>query len=102
MQELEKVKRVIAKQLPDKTICTLLTIDAMLGQNSFEQAQLFNESTDLSGIVLTKMDGTGKGGIVFSIADRLGIPVAYISYGENLDATKPFDPISYVKELLNA
>lgn len=102
MKELEKVKRVIAKQLPDKTVCTLLTIDAMLGQNSFEQAQLFNESTDLSGIVLTKMDGTGKGGIVFSIADQLGIPVAYISYGETLDATKPFDPVSYVKELLNA
>lgn len=102
MKELEKIKRVITKQLPDKTICTLLTIDAMLGQNSFEQAQLFNESTDLSGIVLTKMDGTGKGGIVFSIADQLGIPVAYISYGETLDATKPFDAISYVKELLDA
>ena len=102
MKELEKIKRVIARQLPEKKVCTLLTIDAMLGQNSFEQAQLFNESTDLSGIVLTKMDGTGKGGIVFSIADQLDIPVSYISYGESMDAAKPFDPKTYVKELLNA
>jgi fused signal recognition particle receptor len=102
MKELEKVNRVIAKQLPDKKICTLLTIDAMLGQNSFEQAQLFNESTELSGIVLTKMDGTGKGGIVFSIADQLGIPVAFISYGESLNDAKIFDATTYIKELLNA
>ncbi len=100
MRELEKIKRVIAKQLPDKKIATLLTIDAMLGQNSFEQAQLFHESTDLSGIILTKMDGTGKGGIVFSIADQLQIPIMYISYGEEPQAYKPFDAQAYVQELL--
>lgn len=101
MKELEKIKRVITKQLPDKRICTLLTIDAMLGQNSFEQATLFNESTDLSGVVLTKMDGTGKGGIVFSIAHQLNVPVAFISYGEGIDDAKPFDAAEYVRELLN-
>lgn len=101
MKELEKIKRVVAKQLPEKKICTLLTVDAMLGQNSFEQAQLFNESTDLSGIVLTKMDGTGKGGIVFSIVEQLSIPIAYISYGETLEAIKEFNAQEYVKDLLD-
>ncbi len=102
MRELEKIKRIIAKKLPDHKICTLLTIDAMLGQNSFEQAQLFNDSTDVSGIVLTKMDGTGKGGIVFSIANQLNIPIAFISFGEQLKDCKPFDAQTYVKELLEA
>ncbi len=102
MRELEKIKRIITKKLPDHTICTLLTIDAMLGQNSFEQAQLFNDSTDVSGIVLTKMDGTGKGGIVFSIADQLNIPIAYISFGEKMEDCKAFDAQTYVKELLEA
>lgn len=100
MHELEKIKRVITKQLSHKKIVTLLTIDAMLGQNSFEQAELFNKSTDLSGIILTKMDGTGKGGIVFSIADQLHIPICSISYGESLECYKPFDAQTYVQELL--
>ena len=66
MKELEKIKKVINTQLPDQKITTLLTIDAMLGQNSFEQAKLFHESTPIDGVILTKMDGTGKGGIVFA------------------------------------
>lgn len=102
MKELEKIKRVITKQLADKKIVTLLTIDAMLGQNSFEQAKLFHESTDLSGIILTKMDGTGKGGILFSIADQLNIPIAFISYGEDVEEFKPFKADQYVQELLDA
>ena len=65
MKELEKIKRIVAKQLPDHQVTTLLTIDAMLGQNSFSQAKIFNEATDVNGLVLTKMDGTGKGGIIF-------------------------------------
>jgi fused signal recognition particle receptor len=100
MHELEKIKRSIHKQLPDIAITTLVTIDSMLGQNSFEQAKLFHESTDLSGIVLTKMDGTGKGGIVFAIAHQLEIPVAYISYGEQPEDFKPFDAADYVRNLL--
>lgn len=100
MRELEKIKRVIAKQLPESPTTTLLTIDAMLGQNSFEQARLFHESTQLDGIVLTKIDGTGKGGIVFAITQELGIPIAYLSFGEKADALKPFEPNSFVQDLM--
>jgi fused signal recognition particle receptor len=100
MKELEKIRKIISRQLPNHTIHTLLTIDAMLGQNSFEQATLFNESTQLDGIVLTKMDGTGKGGIVFAITQQLGIPVAYIAYGEQPDQLKPFNAQEYVHDLL--
>ena len=101
MKELEKIRKVITRQLPNSAICTLLTIDSMLGQNSLEQATLFHESTQLDGIVLTKMDGTGKGGIVFAITQQLGVPVAYITFGEQLDQLKPFDAQEYVHQLLN-
>lgn len=101
MNELAKLKRIIKKQLPETRICTLLIIDAMLGQNSFEQAKIFNEATDIDGIVLSKMDGTGKGGIVFAINQELGIPVAFITYGEKLEQLKPFNTQEYVEQLLN-
>lgn len=100
MNELAKIKRAVSKQLPAMPITTLLTIDGMLGQNSFEQAKLFKESTDVNGIVLTKMDGTGKGGIVFAIAQELSIPIALITYGEQYDQLKPFNTDEYVTELL--
>lgn len=100
MRELEKIKKIITRQLPNAPTCTLLTIDAMLGQNSFEQARLFNESTDVSGVALTKMDGTGKGGIVFHIAAALHIPVAFVSFGEGIEDLKEFDPTDYVNDLL--
>jgi fused signal recognition particle receptor len=100
MHELAKIKRVITKQLPDVPVSTLLTIDAMLGQNSFEQAKLFKECTAIEGIILTKMDGTGKGGIVFAIADQLHIPIAYITFGEQLEHIKKFDVQSFVHELV--
>ena len=100
MHELAKIKRAVEKQLPHQSIATLLTIDAMLGQNSFEQAKLFKESTDVTGIVLTKMDGTGKGGIVFAIAQELGIPVVFLTFGEQSDQIKVFDAHEYVIELL--
>jgi len=99
MKELEKIKKVISKQLQDKKICTLLTIDAMLGQNSFEQAQLFHQSTQLDGIALTKMDGTGKGGIIFAIAQEFNIPVSYISFGEQLTDLKQFNAEQYIYDL---
>ncbi|MBA3954046.1 signal recognition particle-docking protein FtsY [Candidatus Dependentiae bacterium] len=101
MKELEKIKRSIEKQLPGKKIATLLTIDAMLGQNSFEQAKIFNESTHVDGLILTKMDGTGKGGIVFSIIQELQIPVAFISYGEQPEQLSLFNPEQYVTDLLS-
>jgi len=101
MRELEKIKRVIERQAPDKDMCTLLTIDAMLGQNSFEQARIFNESTKLDGIILTKVDGTGKGGIVFAISQELGIPVVYLSLGEQLDDFEKFIPQAFVSTILD-
>ena len=100
MQELEKIRRIISKKCPQTPVSTLLTIDAMLGQNSFDQAKLFHESTHLDGIVLSKMDGTGKGGIVFSITNTFHVPVAYITYGEELSTIKPFDPHGFVSDLL--
>jgi fused signal recognition particle receptor len=100
MKELEKIKKVITKVLPDKNITTLLTIDAMLGQNSFEQAKIFNDIIKIDGIVLTKLDGTGKGGIVFAISQELKIPVSFISFGENINNIKLFNKKDYVIELL--
>jgi len=101
MKELEKIKRIVAKQLPNHKITTLLTIDAMLGQNSFRQAKVFDEVTHVNGVILTKMDGTGKGGIIFSITQELQIPVCYISFGEGIDDMKPFDAQEYVNDLIN-
>lgn len=100
MKELEKIKRIVAKQLPNHQVCTLLTIDAMLGQNSFEQATVFHEATKLNGLILTKIDGTAKGGIIFAITQKLNIPVAYISYGEHISDMNQFDPEMYVSNLL--
>jgi fused signal recognition particle receptor len=101
MKELEKIRKIVSRQLPHYSLCTLLTIDAMLGQNSLEQAILFHESTTLDGIVLTKMDGTGKGGIIFAINQQLGVPVAYISYGEGPEQLKSFNAPEYIYDLLN-
>lgn len=101
MKKLVKIKQIVAKQMPHFAISTLLAIDAMLGQNSFEQAQLFKESTDLNGVLLSKMDGTGKGGIIFAIASKLKIPVAYLSYGEQIDQIIQFNPKEYVDELID-
>lgn len=100
MKELEKIKRIVNKQLPNYKICTLLTVDSMLGQNSFSQAKIFNEATQLDGIVLTKMDGTAKGGIVFSIVQNLNVPVAFLSWGEHIDDLTPFDSKQYINNLL--
>lgn len=101
MRELEKIRRIIEKKAPQATTCTLLTIDAMLGQNSLEQARVFHESTPLDGIILTKMDGTGKGGIVFAIMHELNIPIAFMTYGEKLEDMAPFNLTDYISSLLN-
>ncbi len=101
MKELEKIKKVVSKQLSDYKICTLLTIDAMLGQNSFDQAKIFNESTNLDAIVLTKMDSSAKGGIVLAINQELNLPVAFVSFGEEIDKIKEFNAQEYVEQLLS-
>lgn len=100
MKELEKIKKTIMKRLPEKKIATLLTVDAMLGQNSLEQAKIFHESTPLDGIVLTKMDGTAKGGIVFSITEQLKVPIAFISFGEKPEQLKIFNADEFIDDLL--
>lgn len=100
MQELAKIKRVITKIIPADQIITLLTVDAMLGQNSLEQAKLFHESTNLDGIILTKTDGTGKGGVVCAIADQFKLPVIYIAYGEQPEALSLFNAQEYIDALV--
>ncbi|MEX0940183.1 MAG: signal recognition particle-docking protein FtsY [Candidatus Babeliales bacterium] len=100
MHELAKIKKIILKQFPTEPITTLLTLDAMLGQNSLEQAKVFHDCTKINGIVLSKMDGTGKGGIVFAINETLQIPVAYIAHGEKKEDLKQFNPPEYVQQLI--
>ena len=92
MDELAKVRRVIAKQMPGAPHETLLSIDATTGQNGLRQAKIFAEAVEVDGVVLTKLDGTAKGGIVLAIADELGIPVKLIGTGETLEDLRPFDP----------
>ena len=92
MDELRKVRKVIERQLPGAPHETLLTIDATTGQNGLRQALLFREAVDVTGIVLTKLDGTAKGGIALAIAQELGVPVKLIGIGEALEDLRPFDP----------
>ena len=100
MAELRKVCRVIAKQLPGAPHETLLTVDATTGQNGLRQARVFAEAVAVTGIVLTKLDGTAKGGIALAIADELGIPVKLIGMGEALEDLRPFDPDDFACALL--
>ena len=101
MRELEKVHKIINRQLSTEQVYTWLVIDAMIGQNSFNQAQVFNEATKLDGLILTKLDGSGKGGIVFSITEELKLPIVYVTFGENVEDIKVFDAKEYVQDLLN-
>jgi fused signal recognition particle receptor len=100
MAELGKVARVIDKQLPGAPHETLLTVDATTGQNGLRQARLFAEAVPVSGIVLTKLDGTAKGGIALAIARELGIPVKLIGIGEGLEDLRPFDPGDFARALV--
>jgi fused signal recognition particle receptor len=102
MAELAKVRRVIDKQIPGAPHETLLTVDATTGQNGLRQAKLFSETVDVSGIVLTKLDGTAKGGIALAIASDLGIPVKLIGVGEQLEDLRPFDADEFARALVGA
>lgn len=99
MNELSKMKRVIQKTLPESPQETLLVIDATTGQNGMNQAHVFNEATDLSGIVLTKLDGTAKGGIVLAIRHLYDLPIKYVGLGEKIDDLVPFDIENYIYNL---
>jgi fused signal recognition particle receptor len=100
MDELRKVRKVIASQVEGAPHETLLTIDATTGQNGLRQALLFREAVDVDGIVLTKLDGTAKGGIALAIADELGVPVKLIGIGEALEDMRPFDPDDFARAIL--
>jgi len=102
MEELSKVRRVISKRLDGAPHETLITIDSTTGQNGLRQAQAFSEAVGLSGVVLTKLDGTAKGGIALAIAGELEIPVKLIGVGEKLEDLRPFDPREFAAALLGA
>ncbi|HYH53991.1 MAG TPA: signal recognition particle-docking protein FtsY [Solirubrobacterales bacterium] len=100
MDELAKVRRVITKQIPEAPHETLISIDATTGQNGLRQAKVFSEAVEVDGVVLTKLDGTAKGGIALAIASELEIPVKLIGVGETLEDLRPFDPSDYAEALL--
>jgi fused signal recognition particle receptor len=100
MDELTKVRRVIGKQIPEAPHETLISIDATTGQNGLRQAKVFSEAVAVDGVVLTKLDGTAKGGITLAIASELGIPVKLIGTGESLEDLRPFDPTEFAQALL--
>jgi fused signal recognition particle receptor len=99
MQELGKIKRVIQKKLPDAPHETLLVLDATTGQNAIIQAKEFNKATELSGMILTKLDGTAKGGCIVGIADEFKLPIRFIGIGEKIDDLRPFDAEDFVEAL---
>ena len=100
MRELEKMLRVIRKRVPDAPHEVLLVIDATAGQNAINQAKIFGESLGISGIILTKLDGTAKGGMAITIKRELNVPVRYIGVGEQMDDLQPFDPDLYLNAII--
>ena len=100
MSELAKLSKIIKRECPDAACETLLVLDATTGQNGLIQAKTFKESSGVTGIVLTKLDGTAKGGIVVAIAKELGLPVKFVGVGEGLDDLQPFDPKAYVEAIV--
>lgn len=99
IEELKKIRRVITREQPDAPHETLLVLDATTGQNGLQQARVFKEATDISGIVLTKLDGTAKGGVIISIQEDLGVPVKYVGVGEEVEDLQPFEPARFVQAL---
>ncbi|MDI3298229.1 MAG: signal recognition particle-docking protein FtsY [Bacillota bacterium] len=99
MEELRKIDRVIARAAPGEPRERLLVLDATTGQNALQQARLFREAIGLTGVILTKLDGTGRGGIVFAVRQQLGLPVRWIGVGERIDDLRPFDPESFLDAL---
>lgn len=99
MAELQKIKRTLGKLDPDAPHETLLVVDATTGSNALSQAREFNNALGLTGLIVTKLDGSGKGGIVVTIQDELGIPTRFVGTGERIDDFAPFDPKTYIENL---
>ena len=102
MQELEKIRRSCQKVIPNAPHETLLVLDATSGQNAIDQALIFNKYTPITGLILTKLDGTAKGGIVIAIQRKLKIPIEYIGVGEGMDDLQPFNPEDFVNALFDS
>ncbi|MBQ7313763.1 MAG: signal recognition particle-docking protein FtsY [Clostridia bacterium] len=100
MDELAKINRIISRELPNASRETLLVLDATTGQNAVMQAKKFRETADITGLILTKLDGTAKGGAIFSIKDEINIPVKYIGVGEHIDDMQPFDAKMFIDALM--
>jgi fused signal recognition particle receptor len=101
MNELSKIRRVLQKLVPEAPHEVLLVLDGSTGQNALEQAKQFTAATDVSGLVLTKLDGTAKGGVVIGIASEFGIPVRFIGVGEGMEDLQVFDANDFVRSLFN-
>ena len=99
MEELKKMARIVSREFPEAKMHALLVIDATTGQNGLSQARVFRDVADLDGIILTKLDGTAKGGIAMAIRSELGLPVRYIGVGEGLDDMQPFDAKEYIEAI---
>jgi len=99
MEELKKIKRVVAKALPDSPIYSKLIIDGSTGQNALSQVELFTKAVGCDGIIITKLDGTAKGGIIVAVAEELGVPVDFIGLGEKIDDLQAFDPDQFAEAL---
>lgn len=100
MNELSKMRRVISRELPDAPVEVLLVLDATTGQNAIAQAKAFGENAGLTGIILTKLDGTAKGGVVVAVKDELGLPVRFVGVGEGIDDLQPFDAETFAEALI--
>ncbi|OQB24746.1 MAG: Signal recognition particle receptor FtsY [Firmicutes bacterium ADurb.Bin182] len=100
MDELGKIKRIIERELPDARFEVLLVLDATTGQNAIAQAKVFSEYSGLTGIILTKLDGTAKGGVAVAVREELGLPVRFAGVGEGIDDLQPFDPEAFAKALV--
>ncbi|MEL6468918.1 MAG: signal recognition particle-docking protein FtsY [Cyanobacteria bacterium J06623_4] len=101
MDELSKVRKIIDKKAPDANVESLLVLDATLGQNGLRQAQVFAEAAQLSGVVLTKLDGTARGGVALAVVQQLGLPIRFIGAGEGIEDLRPFSSYEFVEALLN-
>ena len=101
IKELQKIKRTIKKIAPNQPVETILVLDGTIGQNSINQAKTFKEATDISGIIITKLDGTAKGGAIIPICKELKIPVKYIGVGEGIEDLQPFDAKAFVNAIFN-
>ncbi|MDY6803576.1 MAG: signal recognition particle-docking protein FtsY [Cyanobacteriota bacterium] len=101
MDELTKIRRVIDKKAPEAKVESLLVLDATLGQNGLQQAEVFSEAVNLSGVVLTKLDGTAKGGIALAVVQRLGLPIRFIGVGESIEDLRPFSSYEFVEALVS-